>query len=89
MAFKKLFTLQEANSFVPQLLELVPLIQKLSTSLHNDFPDIKNYYAFDRYIDTLDCQYSEECNIDYIFGNLNHDNPALGTPQCIELRKYF
>ena len=42
MAFKKLFTLQEANSFVPQLLELVPLIQKLSTSLHNDFSDIKN-----------------------------------------------
>ena len=42
MAFKKLFTLQEANSFVPQLLKLVPLIQKLSTSLHNDFPDIKN-----------------------------------------------
>ena len=42
MAFKKLFTLQEANSFVPQLLELVPLIQKISTSLHNDFPDIKN-----------------------------------------------
>ena len=24
-----------------------------------------------------------------IFGNLNHDNPALGTPQCIEIRKYF
>ena len=24
-----------------------------------------------------------------IFGNLNHDNPALGTPRCIELRKYF
>ena len=42
MAFKKLFTLQEANSFIPQLLELVPLIQKLSTSLRNDFPDIKN-----------------------------------------------
>tara|TARA_Y100001934_G_scaffold263364_1_gene338991 strand:+ start:370 stop:750 length:381 start_codon:yes stop_codon:yes gene_type:complete len=42
MAFKKLFTLQEANSFVPQLLELVPVIQKLSTSLHKDFPDIKN-----------------------------------------------
>ena len=42
MAFKKLFTLQEANSFVPQLLKLVPLIQKLSTSLNNDFPDIKN-----------------------------------------------
>ena len=24
-----------------------------------------------------------------IFGNLNHENPALGTPQSIELRKYF
>ena len=42
MAFKKLLTLQEAYSFIPQLLELVPLIQKLSTSLRNDFPDIKN-----------------------------------------------
>ena len=42
MAFKKFFTLQEANSFIPQLLEWVPYIQKLATSLHNDFPDIKN-----------------------------------------------
>ena len=42
MAFKKIFTLQEANSFVPQLLECVPRIQKLFTSLRNDFPDIKN-----------------------------------------------
>ena len=42
MAFKKIFTLQEANSFIPQLLEWVPRIQKLSTSLQNDFPDIKN-----------------------------------------------
>ena len=24
-----------------------------------------------------------------IFGTLNHDNSALGTPRCIELRKYF
>ena len=42
MPSKKLFTLEEANSFVPQLLELVPRIQKLSISLSNDFPDIKN-----------------------------------------------
>ncbi|MEC7785473.1 MAG: DUF2203 domain-containing protein [Nitrospinota bacterium] len=42
MSSKKLFTLQEANSFVPQLLDLVPKIQKLSISLSNDFPDIKN-----------------------------------------------
>ena len=42
MPSKKLFTLQEANSFVPQLLDLVPKIQKLSISLSNDFPDIKN-----------------------------------------------
>ncbi len=42
MSSKKLFTLQEANAFVPQLLDLVPKIQKLSVSLNNDFPDIKN-----------------------------------------------
>jgi hypothetical protein len=42
MSSKKLFTLDEANAFVPQLLDLVPQIQKLSVSLNNDFPDIKN-----------------------------------------------
>ena len=42
MASKKFFTLQEANSFIPQLLEWVPQIQKLATSLNKDFPDIKN-----------------------------------------------
>ena len=42
MRSKKLFTLDEANAFVPQLLDLVPRIQKLSISLNNDFPDIKN-----------------------------------------------
>lgn len=41
MPSKKLFTLDEANAFVPQLLDLVPRIQKLSVSLNNDFPDIK------------------------------------------------
>ena len=42
MPLKKLFTLDEANAFVPQLLDLVPKIQKLSVSLNNNFPDIKN-----------------------------------------------
>ena len=42
MPLKKLFTLDEANAFVPQLLDLVPKIQKLSVSLKNNFPDIKN-----------------------------------------------
>ena len=42
MPSKKLFTLQEANAFVPQLLEMVPRIQKISISLSNDFPDLKN-----------------------------------------------
>ena len=42
MPSKKLFTLDEANAFVPQLLDLVPKIQKLSVSLKNNFPDIKN-----------------------------------------------
>jgi hypothetical protein len=42
MPSKKLFTLDEANALVPRLLDLVPKIQKLSVSLNNDFPDIKN-----------------------------------------------
>ena len=42
MPSKKLFTLDEANSVVPQLLDFVPKIQKLSISLNKDFPDIKN-----------------------------------------------
>ncbi len=42
MPSKKLFTLDEANAFIPQLLDLVPQIQKLSISLNEDFPDIKN-----------------------------------------------
>ena len=42
MPSKKLFTLDEANAFVPQLLDLVPRIQNLSVSLNKDFPDIKN-----------------------------------------------
>ena len=42
MSSKKLFTLDEANAFVPQLLDMVPRIQNLSVSLNNDFPDIKN-----------------------------------------------
>jgi hypothetical protein len=42
MPSKKLFTLDEANAFVPQLLDLVPKIQKLSVSMNNNFPDIKN-----------------------------------------------
>ena len=42
MDSKKFFTLKEANSFIPKLLEWVPQIQKLATSLNKDFPDIKN-----------------------------------------------
>ena len=42
MSSKKLFTLDEANAFVPQLLDLVPRIQNLSVSLNKNFPDIKN-----------------------------------------------
>ena len=28
-------------------------------------------------------------NWEVIFGSLTHENPALGTPQCFEIRKYF
>lgn len=42
MTSKKLFTLEEANALVPQLLDWVPEIQKLSSSMTRDFPDIRN-----------------------------------------------
>ena len=42
MTSKKLFTLEEANALIPQLLTLVPEIQKLSGSMDRDFPDIHN-----------------------------------------------
>ena len=42
MTSKKLFTLEEANALVPQLLDWVPEIQKLSGSMNHDFPDIRN-----------------------------------------------
>lgn len=39
---KKFFTLDEANSIIPQLLKEVPQIQRLGSRLTQDFPDIKN-----------------------------------------------
>ena len=40
MPEKKYFTLDEANSHVPQLLRDIPLIQELAQGL-NKFPDVK------------------------------------------------
>ena len=42
MTSKKLLTLEEANALIPQLLDWVPEIQKLSGSMDRDFPDIRN-----------------------------------------------
>ena len=42
MSSKILFTLDEANSLIPKLLDWVPEIQKLSVSMNRDFPDISN-----------------------------------------------
>ena len=42
MTAKKLFTLEEANALITQLLDWVPEIQKLSGSMDRDFPDIRN-----------------------------------------------
>ncbi len=42
MAEKKLFTLEEANSIVPQLLNQVPRIQELASDLRNKYPDVRN-----------------------------------------------
>ena len=41
MAFEKYFTAEEANSLVPELLEIVPLIQKFAHHLRFDFPDVE------------------------------------------------
>jgi hypothetical protein len=42
MSSKILFTLDEANSLIPKLLDWVPEIQTLSVSMNQDFPDISN-----------------------------------------------
>ena len=40
MDFKKYFTTDEANSMVPELLEIVPLIQEFTRRLRVDYPDV-------------------------------------------------
>ncbi|MEO2043844.1 MAG: DUF2203 domain-containing protein [Nitrospinaceae bacterium] len=42
MSSKIFFTLDEANSLIPKLLDWVPAIQNLSVSMRRDFPDISN-----------------------------------------------
>ncbi len=49
MPQKKYFTLKEANSFVPKLLDDVPRIQKLASELMNDYPDVKNAWEKHKY----------------------------------------
>tara|TARA_B100000686_G_C16790950_1_gene978668 strand:+ start:1182 stop:1562 length:381 start_codon:yes stop_codon:yes gene_type:complete len=40
MPFEKYFTTDEANSLVPELLEIVPLIQEFTLHLRKDYPDV-------------------------------------------------
>ncbi len=49
MPFKKYFTVEEANQFIPQLLELMPQVQKMSAVLSKNFPDVKNAWKNARY----------------------------------------
>jgi hypothetical protein len=42
MKEKKFFTLDEANTVIPQLLKNVPRIQELESDLRNKYPDVKN-----------------------------------------------
>ncbi len=49
MPVKKYFTLEEANSMIPQLLKDVPEIQALSSDLMNRFPDVKNAWEKHKY----------------------------------------
>lgn len=41
MSKKIYFSLEEANSMVPKLLEDIPKIKKLTTALQKDFPDVQ------------------------------------------------
>jgi len=49
MSQKKYFTLEEANSIVPQLLNEVPRIQTLASDLQNKYPDVKNAWEKHKY----------------------------------------
>ncbi len=49
MAEKKFFTLEEANTIVPQLLREVPRIQGLVSDLQNKYPDVKNAWEKHKY----------------------------------------
>lgn len=46
---KKLFTIEEANSIVPRLLNEVPRIQTLASDLRSKYPDIKNAWEKHKY----------------------------------------
>jgi hypothetical protein len=41
MSFKKYFSVDEANAFVPWLLEKMPAMQELTHRLGHEFPDVK------------------------------------------------
>ena len=41
MSGKKYFSLEEANSMVPDLLKDIPKIQELARKLNRDFPDVQ------------------------------------------------
>jgi len=49
MAEKKFFTVEEANSIVPQLLKEVLRIQGLTSDLRNKYPDVKNAWEKHKY----------------------------------------
>lgn len=46
---KKIFTLEEANSIIPRLLNEVPRIQTLASDLRNKYPDVKNAWEKHKY----------------------------------------
>lgn len=48
MAKKKYYTLEEANAQVPKLLEIVPTMQNLHSSMSRDFPDVREAWKQSR-----------------------------------------
>ena len=64
----------------------------LKLGLMTKFPYLNLMFGTSQSEDYNDFSYGLSFEVEswmLIFGTLNHDNSALGTPRCIELRKYF
>ncbi|MFQ5481173.1 MAG: DUF2203 domain-containing protein [Nitrospinaceae bacterium] len=49
MSSKKYFSVEEANSLVPRLLEIVPDLQEMYVRMKREFPDVRKAWKKARY----------------------------------------